>query len=204
MPSTIRTTVQLDLHPVTLNAGELRVLDALLALDQAWEIYVQPIIGWSQPDFIAAHPRYGLCVIEVRDWEVGSMRQAPNGALEIHGPSGWVTTDESPREDAAQARNAVLTKFFDDADLDEPEVVRGVVVLPRYSTADACSLLRRAPTTDARTWPKIWGGTAITNDPLCVVAGHPRPVHRAESPVALARVRRHCADVGTVFTSRCD
>ena len=52
-----------------LTPGEWRVfelLDASLPIE--WEIYVQPHLNGTRPDFIVLNPNAGIGVIEVKDW----------------------------------------------------------------------------------------------------------------------------------------
>lgn len=52
--------------------GEKKTLRSLNRLSNDWLVYLElPIQGDGQglqPDFILLHPRYGLIVLEVKDW----------------------------------------------------------------------------------------------------------------------------------------
>lgn len=62
-----------DLAP-PLNRGEARVLEYLVAhLPSGWEIYVQPHLNGLRPDFVVLHPRIGIGVFEVKDWNLDAM-----------------------------------------------------------------------------------------------------------------------------------
>ena len=74
---------ELAFLPMPLNIGERQVLDCLASLDDEWIIYVQPRLGLDQPDFIAAHPTFGVCAVEVKDWSIGAYRQDENGRIAI-------------------------------------------------------------------------------------------------------------------------
>ena len=57
-----------------LTAGELDVLYFLhrqLSLD--WEIYIQPHLNGLCPDFVILHPKVGIVVIEVKDWNFAAL-----------------------------------------------------------------------------------------------------------------------------------
>lgn len=43
-------------------------------LDPAWEIYVQPHLNGLRPDFVLLHPRIGIAVYEVKDWNLDAMQ----------------------------------------------------------------------------------------------------------------------------------
>jgi hypothetical protein len=54
-----------------LNDGERRVLDWFIEiLPAAWEIYIQPHLNGLRPDFVLLHPRCGIAVYEVKDWNL--------------------------------------------------------------------------------------------------------------------------------------
>lgn len=42
-------------------------------LDPAWEIYIQPHLNGLRPDFVLLNPSVGVCVIEVKDWNLDAM-----------------------------------------------------------------------------------------------------------------------------------
>ena len=42
-------------------------------LDPEWEIYIQPHLNGLRPDFVLLNPRVGICVIEVKDWNLDAM-----------------------------------------------------------------------------------------------------------------------------------
>ena len=54
-----------------LNDGERRVLDWFIKILPAeWEIYIQPHLNGLRPDFVLLHPRCGMAVYEVKDWNL--------------------------------------------------------------------------------------------------------------------------------------
>jgi len=57
-----------------LTAGEKRVLDYFLQhLPTDWEIYIQPHLNGLRPDFVLLHPKKGIAVYEVKDWNLSAM-----------------------------------------------------------------------------------------------------------------------------------
>lgn len=57
-----------------LNDGERRVLDWFIKiLPTGWEIYIQPHLNGLRPDFVLLHPRRGIAVYEVKDWNLHSL-----------------------------------------------------------------------------------------------------------------------------------
>lgn len=58
-----------------LTSGELEVFRLFDAkLDPDWEIYLQPHLNGLRPDFVLLHPRSGIAVFEVKDWDLDAMR----------------------------------------------------------------------------------------------------------------------------------
>jgi hypothetical protein len=58
-----------------LTSGEwsvFRFFDALLP--EEWEIYIQPHLNGLRPDFVFLHPRVGIAVYEIKDWDLAAMR----------------------------------------------------------------------------------------------------------------------------------
>lgn len=57
-----------------MTEGENRVLeyfDEILPL--SWEIYIQPHLNGLRPDFVLLHPKNGIAVYEVKDWDLDAM-----------------------------------------------------------------------------------------------------------------------------------
>lgn len=72
-----------------LTPGENTVLQFLLVyLPEAWEIYIQPHMNGLCPDFVLLHPQRGIQIIEVKDWDLGSMPSRWDQTSERH-PSLW-------------------------------------------------------------------------------------------------------------------
>lgn len=74
-------------QPLTNGEHKLFALfDAML--DPAWEIYIQPHLNGLKPDFVLLNPTVGICVIEVKDWNLDSMsyfvQESQNGAPELY------------------------------------------------------------------------------------------------------------------------
>ena len=42
-------------------------------LDEEWEIYLQPHLNGLKPDFVLLHPRNGIAVFEVKDWNLDAL-----------------------------------------------------------------------------------------------------------------------------------
>ncbi len=57
-----------------LTEGERQVFDFFNAhLSPEWEIYVQPHLNGLRPDFVLLHPKAGIAVFEVKDWDLDAM-----------------------------------------------------------------------------------------------------------------------------------
>jgi hypothetical protein len=69
------------------NAGERRVLDPLKRCleddDLVW--HDVPIGSRArQPDFVMLSPRWGVLLLEVKDWKRGTLGAAPRNSEELH------------------------------------------------------------------------------------------------------------------------
>jgi nuclease-like protein len=127
---------ELHLLPTPLNSGEQKVLDALvLHLGNDWSIFVQPKLHTKEPDFVVAHPVYGVTIIEVKAWMPDNYR-TDSGRLQVRDGRGWQPCDQQPRRQCARYRKELAERFF--LDPGAPKVafslVRGVVVLPFHRT----------------------------------------------------------------------
>ncbi len=170
---------ELGTLPTALNVGERQVLECLAALDDEWIIYVQPRLGLDQPDFITAHPRFGVCAVEVKDWSVGAYRQAADGRIEVRRRDAWVRTDEAPRYQAHRYRGAIherLAAVSDDAPAYSQ--VRGVVVMPQCTTTQARALLTKSAVNDSEKWVHVFGHDSLEQDPVLVLTGTRQPEGR--------------------------
>ena len=68
-----------------LTEGEKEVLDIFKEkTSDEWEIYVQPHLNGSRPDFILLNPNIGIGVFEVKDWKIESL-QFKNKILKLNG-----------------------------------------------------------------------------------------------------------------------
>jgi hypothetical protein len=65
---------QLDKLRQPMEPGEKTVMEALdRSLDEDWEIYIQPHLNGLRPDFVLLHPKVGIIVIEVKNWNLDAM-----------------------------------------------------------------------------------------------------------------------------------
>ncbi len=178
-----------------LNIGERMVLDGLALLDDEWTIYVQPRLGLDQPDFIAAHPTFGICAVEVKDWSIGAYRQADNGRIEMRYQGGWKATDEAPRYQAHRYRGAIhdrLVALNDDA---PPfSQIRGVVIMPRCTSTQARVTIARTNVDDSERWIGVYGYDDLQHDPGLVLTGSREPLSRTISVGCLDALRRSLAE----------
>ena len=39
-------------------------------LPQGWEIYIQPYLNGDRPDIVILHPKVGLMIFEIKDWNL--------------------------------------------------------------------------------------------------------------------------------------
>ncbi len=176
-----------------MNEGEMQVARALGQLDDSWTVYVQPRLGATMPDFVAVHDVAGVCVVEVKDWNCGAYRLPDRGPIEFgRGDGTWTSTTETPRHQAYRYRSTVFDRFFalPDDNAAPTQAVRSIVVLPKYTTAQAHKLLWRHQVCDDEMAVQVWGGDDLTSSIVNIVNGAGCPPPRRES---LDRLRRELA-----------
>lgn len=154
------TLDECDRLVVPLNDGERRVAEKLAELDDDWTIYIQPRLAQDVPDFVAVHPRKGVCAIEVKDWAYNQYRQNDDGSIDYVSGGLWSPTKEAPRHQAFRYRSTIYQHHFalPDDPVNPTRVVRAIVVLPRYTTPQAEALLRRHRVTDHELEVQVFGG----------------------------------------------
>ncbi len=89
------------------NAGERRVLQQLKrCLEDDYLVWHDIPIGPKarQPDFVVLSPRWGVLILEVKDWKLGQLGPATRDAIELITPRGRVTQTHPLR----QARDVTL------------------------------------------------------------------------------------------------
>ncbi len=89
------------------NAGERRVLQQLKrCLEDDYLVWHDIPIGPKarQPDFVVLSPRWGVLLLEVKDWRRATLGPATRDAIELHTPGGRVTQAHPLR----QARDYTL------------------------------------------------------------------------------------------------
>ena len=65
------TWEQINTLKAPLTEGEYalaKYLDSYLSAD--WEIYLQPYLNGDRPDVVLLHPRIGIVIYEVKDWNL--------------------------------------------------------------------------------------------------------------------------------------
>jgi hypothetical protein len=191
---------ELDRLAVGLNVGELRVAHKLAELDDSWTVYVQPRLAQDIPDFVAIHPRHGVCAIEVKDWSVGGYRQADDGSIECMTGGTWQRTAEQPRYQTFRYRSTIYEHFFalpDDAER-PTQVIRASLVLPQWSTAKAERLFEKPAVTPSEQSVRVFGGEVLQGPAEALVrATCPPP-----NSVSMERLCRHLVESDAVREAR--
>ena len=178
--------------PTPLNAGEREVLDALLLLDDEWELFVQPRLALIQPDLFLVHERAGVHAIEVKDWKPSAYRPAGTGVEAFDG-SRWQRLRESPVDQGKRYRSVIFNRFFALPDTPDAQyqAVRATVVLPRFSEAEASTLLPSR------------GGVQVAGSDLSAlrkrIASGDQDDRWRPDAASLLRLRRHLSE--SEFTS---
>jgi hypothetical protein len=83
------------------NAGERRVLHQLKrCLEDDYIVWHDIAIGprARQPDFVVLSPRWGILLLEVKDWKRSTLGAATRDSVELHTPRGRVTAAHPMRQ----------------------------------------------------------------------------------------------------------
>ena len=112
-----------DLH-VDLTDGEETLARHLIdVLSEEWRLYLQPHVGGTRPDLAVVHPRAGVQLIEVKDYDLG--------AYDLSGDTWQVKTGDgleatrSPFTQVDEARRAlfrILLPFAEAARAENPSL----------------------------------------------------------------------------------
>lgn len=192
--------------PTKLNPDEKRVLEALKLLDDEWIVYVQPMLLMDNPDFVIVHDHYGVCAIEVKDWQYGIYRPLRDGTIEVYKEARWHRIPEAPRFQAYRYRNTIFEHFFalPESGTNDFPVVRSAVVLPQYTTAQAENLLDYARVNKKSEFTKVrvWGGDALKNKLLEILTGYKTPTGMMVPPKCVARLKHQLAEPEVVAAQR--
>lgn len=128
-----------------MTAGERRLAKLLeRCLDSDYLIWYDVPIGCKrqQPDFIILHPQRGIFVLEVKDWQLGTIQQVDRQSVQLLLPTG-VKVVQNP---LAQARNylmAIVNLLEQDKLLVQPDGrYRGKLAFP-YSAGVVLSGITR-------------------------------------------------------------
>jgi hypothetical protein len=97
---------QLNCLLTPLTDGERRVVELFDdRLDSDWEIYIQPHLNGLRPDIVLLHPRVGVAVFEIKDWDLSSLQyySQPKG----DGGYALMGVDKQGHHFSLEARNPV-------------------------------------------------------------------------------------------------
>ncbi len=97
---------QLSHLRTALTDGEWTVFkffDALLP--EEWEIYIQPHLNGLRPDFVLLHPKVGIAVFEVKDWDLSALRYHVRSREDK--PPELIATDSNGKTFSLQYENPI-------------------------------------------------------------------------------------------------
>ncbi len=128
------------------NAGERRVLHQLKRCleDDYWVWHDVPVGPKArQPDFVILSPRWGVLLLEVKDWKRATLGAATRDAVELHTPRGRVTQAHPLRQARDVVHELVDLMKSDSALVHGPGLFEGRLLFP-YGHGVVMSTLRRA------------------------------------------------------------
>ena len=95
----------LDELPTPLTDGERQVVRLFdQKLPEEWEIYVQPHLNGLRPDIVVLHPRVGIAVFEIKDWDLAAMEYFVGSN---RGPDILMAADKNGRMFSREAENPI-------------------------------------------------------------------------------------------------
>lgn len=193
MPTFCPPLQELDRLGLSLQPAEHEVAERLQSLGEGWTVHVKPRIGIDRPDFVATHERFGVCAIEVRNWNATTHRADGAGLIEELGSGDTVTRVAHPRFVAARVRESIYDRHYalPGDETSTPTVVRAAVVLPGCSTDGARALLVHPVAAPAEREIPVWGADALHSTLDAIVHGEGCP------PPAEPSMRRLLADIVT-------
>lgn len=127
------------------NAGERRVFHQLRRCldDDCWVWHDVPIGPRArQPDFVVLGPRFGILLLEVKDWRRSTLVGATRDAVELDTPQGRVTQANPLRQARAYALELVDLMKADPALVHSDGAFKGKLLFP-FGWGVAFSRLRR-------------------------------------------------------------
>lgn len=102
---------------VELTPGEHHLADRLIQeLSDDWSLYLQPHIGGTRPDLVLVHPRVGVQIVEVKDYNMGAYDVS--GSKWKVKTGGALQTTGSPFDQVDAARKSlfrILLPFMEEA-----------------------------------------------------------------------------------------
>ena len=150
-------------------------MDFFLTHFTDWEIYIQPHLNGLRPDFVLLHPKKGIAIFEVKDWDLAALEYRfvakPGGAPVLMGHDGnkhFSLTRENPVERVRAYKEEIFGLYCPRL---ERKVGFGVItagiVFPFAKTEDVLDLLSPARTFYQQTAPAnvdlypVVGGDAL-------------------------------------------
>ncbi len=128
------------------NAGERRVLHQLKrCLEDDYIVWHDIAIGPKarQPDFVVLSPRWGILLLEVKDWRAATLGPATRDAIELRTPRGVVTAPHPLRQARDYAMELVDLMKHDPALVHERGPFAGRLLFP-YGWGVVLASMRRA------------------------------------------------------------
>ncbi len=96
---------QLDKLRQPLTRGERIVFDFFNKyLPIEWEIYIQPHLNGLRPDFVLLHPRLGIAVFEIKDWNLQAMKYS---VVQRNGKSPELWGEKDGKKFSLQHQNPI-------------------------------------------------------------------------------------------------
>lgn len=172
-------------------------LDALSTLDDDWTVWTRPRTGLDRPDFIAAHPTFGICVVGVFDIRPGEKVGNDKGYIvELDAETGeWRRATRQHRHEVARAAKTLHDDVvaFHGRPEENIHTVRSLTIAPFLTSAQAREIFKLPGELGPSVSVAIWGGDALPEhiERMLCGLGCPEP-----HPAAMRRATDHLTAAG--------
>lgn len=81
-------------------------------LDESWEVYFNPHLNGLRPDIVLLHPRVGLAVFEIKDWDLNKYHRDDSGKLYCFGQNSAKVYVKDPVDQVQSYKNELINLYL--------------------------------------------------------------------------------------------
>ncbi len=132
-----------------MEKGELIIANMFCeCLPPDWEIYIQPYLNGLRPDFVLLHPRVGIAVFEVKDWDLDALEYyitSKNGVPHLMASDGvkhFSRQKDNPVDKVYRYKKEIYDLYCPSLPKEYGlEVISAGIIFPFADDEKACQLL---------------------------------------------------------------